>query len=66
MDDLRYAARLTAKTPGFILVAVALLGVGIGANGVIFSVLDAVLLRSRPVKHPEELELQTSCEGVRS
>ena len=44
----------------------ALLGVGIGANGVIFSVLDAVLLRSRPVKHTEELELQTSCEGVRS
>ncbi len=55
MNDLRYAARMLAKTPGFTLVAVSLLGVGIGANVVIFSALDAVLLRTLPVKHPEEL-----------
>jgi predicted permease len=55
MDDLRYAARKLAKTPGFTLVSVALLGAGIGANAVIFSALDAVLLRPLPVKHPEEL-----------
>lgn len=55
MNDLRFTARMLAKTPGFTLVAVALLGAGIGANVVIFSALDAVLLRLLPVKHPEEL-----------
>jgi predicted permease len=55
MDDLRYAARRLAKSPGFTLVSVALLGAGIGANAVIFSALDAVLLRPLPVRHPEEL-----------
>ncbi len=55
MDDLRYAARTLAKTPGFTLVAVALLGAGIGANAVIFSALDAVLLRPLGVHHPEQL-----------
>src|SRR5580700_349228 len=55
MDDLRYAARKLAKTPGFTLVAVLLLGAGIGATTVIYSALDAVLLRPLPVKHPENL-----------
>jgi len=55
MNDLRYAARMLATSPGFTLVAVSLLGVGIGANVVIFSALDAVLLRNLPVKHPEDL-----------
>ena len=55
MDDLRYAARKMAKSPGFTLIFVALLGAGIGANTVIFSALDAVLLRPLPVKYPEKL-----------
>jgi predicted permease len=55
MDDLRYAARKLAKTPGFTLVAVLLLGAGIGATTVIYSALDAVLLRPLPVQHPENL-----------
>ncbi len=52
---LQRMMRILAKTPGFTLVAVALLGAGIGANAVIFGALDAVLLRPLPVNHPEEL-----------
>lgn len=55
MNDLRYAVRTLAKTPGFTLVAAALLAAGIGANAVIYSAIDAVLLRRLPVRHPEEL-----------
>jgi predicted permease len=55
VNDLRYAARMLAKTPGFTLVAAGLLAAGIGASSVIFSAVDAVLLRPLPVRHPEEL-----------
>src|SRR5271170_6985847 len=55
MNDLRYAARTLAKSPGFTVVAAALLAAGIGANAVIYSAIDAVLLRQLPVRHPEEL-----------
>ncbi|HLX42230.1 MAG TPA: ABC transporter permease [Bryobacteraceae bacterium] len=55
MNDLQYAARTLSKTPGFTLVAAGLLAAGIGANAVIFSAIDAVLLRRLPVRHPEEL-----------
>src|SRR6267378_3350409 len=55
MSDLRFAVRMLAKSPGFTLVAVALLAIGVGANALIFSAFDAVLWRPLPVRHPEEL-----------
>ncbi len=53
--DLRYGMRVLRKTPVFTLVAILSLGIGIGANTAVFSVLDNVLLRMLPVRNPEEL-----------
>src|ERR1017187_214904 len=55
MHQLRYAARLLARTPVFTMVAVITLALGIGVNSAIFSVIDAVLLRPLPYPHPERL-----------
>ncbi len=54
-QDLRYGARLLAKSPGFTVVAVVSLALGIGANTASFQLIDAVRLRSLPVQSPREL-----------
>src|SRR6185503_10264564 len=60
LQDLRFGARLLLNKPGFSLVVVITLALGIGANTAIFSVTDKLLIRSLPVKEPERLVLINS------
>ena len=65
LQDARYGMRLLAKNPGFAVVAVLVLALGIGANTAIFSLLDQALLRSLPVKDPGRLVVISDAEYTR-
>jgi len=54
-QDLRYGLQMLWKNPGFTIVTVVSLALGIGANTTMFSLLDGVMLRSLPVQHPEQI-----------
>jgi putative ABC transport system permease protein len=55
LTDLVHGVRLLRRAPGFSLVAIGLLAIGIGAAAAVFSLVDAVLLRPLPVRDPERL-----------
>jgi hypothetical protein len=54
-QDLRFGARMLLNKPGFTLIAILVLSLGIGANTAIFTVVDAALLRGLPYRSPERL-----------
>jgi len=55
LQNLRYTIRVLSKNPGFTAVAILSLALGIGANTAIFTLINALLLRNLPVRHPERL-----------
>ena len=55
LNDLRHASRQMKRSPGFTAAAVLTLALGIGANTAIFSLVNALMLKSLPYSHPERM-----------
>src|SRR5271156_1717787 len=63
--DLRYAFRMLVRSPGFSLIAIATMALGVGATTAIYSVIDATLLHPLPYPHPSELvQMEANLPGV--
>jgi hypothetical protein len=63
ITDLRYAVRRLAQRPGFAVIAMLTIALGVGANSAIFSIVNAILLRPLPVESPDRLVEIYSQEG---
>ncbi len=58
-QDVRHGFRALRKSPGFLIIAIVTLGLGVAVNTTIFSVVNGMILRQLPVPHPEEVTVLT-------